>query len=52
LGYQGVDKRAKAQAVKATWHIATRPSKRRALNKDSALGELLEDVSASRLAFV
>lgn len=41
-GYQGVDKREDTQDIKVQWHIAMRPSKRRALNRDTALGELLE----------
>ncbi|WP_088509275.1 IS5 family transposase [Burkholderia ubonensis] len=41
-GYQGVDKREETQDIKVQWHIAMRPSKRRALNKETALGALLE----------
>ncbi|KVT49594.1 IS5 family transposase [Burkholderia ubonensis] len=41
-GYQGVDKREETQDIKVQWHIAMRLSKRRPLNKDTALGELLE----------
>ncbi|KVD73146.1 hypothetical protein WI88_28475 [Burkholderia ubonensis] len=41
-GYQGVEKREETQDIKVQWHIAMRPSKCRALNKDTALGELLE----------
>jgi IS5 family transposase len=42
-GYQGVEKREETQDVKAKWHIAMRPAKRRALNKDTALGQLLDE---------
>jgi transposase, IS5 family len=42
-GYQGVEKREETQDVKAQWHIAMRPAKRRALNKDTALGQLLDE---------
>lgn len=42
-GYQGVDKREETQDVKAKWHIAMRPGKRRALNKDTVLGQLLDE---------
>jgi len=42
-GYQGVEKREETQDVKAKWHIAMRPAKRRALNKDTALGRLLDE---------
>jgi transposase, IS5 family len=40
-GYQGVDKRPDANA-EVTWHIAMRPSKRRALNKENAVDALLD----------
>lgn len=42
-GYQGVQKREEMQDVKANWHIAMRPGKRRALNKDTPLGQLLDE---------
>jgi transposase, IS5 family len=42
-GYQGVQKRKEMQGVKANWHIAMRPGKRRALNKDTQLGQLLDE---------
>jgi IS5 family transposase len=42
-GYQGVQKREEMQDVRASWHIAMRPGKRRALNKDTALGQLLDE---------
>lgn len=40
-GYQGVEKREENQESPVTWHVAMRPSKRKALDK-SATGELLE----------
>ena len=40
-GYQGVDKRPDAKP-NATWHIAMRPGKRRALDKDNAADALIE----------
>ena len=39
-GYQGADKRAEATGVQ--WHIALRPGKRRALDRQSPWGALLE----------
>lgn len=42
-GYQGVQKREEMQDVKVNWHIAMRPGKRRALNKDTPLGQLLDE---------
>lgn len=40
-GYQGVEKREENLELPVTWHIAMRPSKRKALDK-SAVGELME----------
>ncbi|HDR9504656.1 IS5 family transposase [Burkholderia pyrrocinia] len=42
-GYQGVDKREETQDVKAEWHIAMRQGTRRALDKDTKLGQLLDE---------
>ena len=39
-GYQGVDKRDDAKSV--NWHVAMRPGKRRALDKNSPWGNLLD----------
>ena len=49
-GYQGVAKRKETQDIEATWHVAMRPGKRRALDKSrpvDALLEQLEHVKAS-----
>ena len=45
-GYQGVDKRdeVKALPVKAKWHVAMRPGKRRALDKTRKSHRLMEQV--------
>jgi IS5 family transposase len=40
-GYQGVEKRPDANA-EVTWHIAMRPGKRRALNKENAADALID----------
>lgn len=41
-GYQGVAKREEVQGIEANWHVAMRPGKRRALDKDSAMGAVLD----------
>jgi IS5 family transposase len=41
-GYQGVAKREEVQGIEATWHVAMRPGKRRALDKDSPMGAVLD----------
>ena len=43
-GYQGVDKREELQGSKARWHVAMRPGKRRALNPQRELHQLMEKV--------
>ena len=40
-GYQGVEKREENLELPVTWHIAMRPSRRKALSK-TAMGELME----------
>lgn len=37
-GYQGVAKRKETQDIKARWHVAMRPGKRRELDKASTMG--------------
>jgi IS5 family transposase len=41
-GYQGVDKRQEMQERKTKWHVAMRPGKRRALDPERELHQLLE----------
>ncbi|MGC9237830.1 MAG: transposase, partial [Thiomonas sp.] len=41
-GYQGADKRAQTQGIPVNWHVAMRPGKRRALDKTTPLGAMLE----------
>lgn len=43
-GYQGVAKREEVQGIEANWHVAMRPGKRRALDKDSPMGAVLEQL--------
>ena len=46
-GYQGVEKREENLELPVTWHIAMRPSKRKALDK-SAVGELMEKLEYAK----
>ena len=41
-GYQGVSKREEVQGIQANWHVAMRPGKRRALDKSTPMGAVLE----------
>lgn len=43
-GYQGVAKREEVQDIETNWHIAMRLGKRRALDKQSPLGAILDRV--------
>ncbi len=40
--YQGVAKREEVRDIEASWHMAMRPAKRRALDKDSPMGAMLD----------
>jgi transposase, IS5 family len=42
-GYQGIEKRPDAKAH-ITWHVAMRPGKRKALNKDNAADVLIDKI--------
>lgn len=46
-GYQGVEKREENLALPVNWHIAMRPSKRKALD-NSAVGELMEKLEHAK----
>lgn len=49
-GYQGVGKRAETQEIDVNWHVAMRPGKRKALDKSTPMGTImdkLEQVKAS-----
>ena len=46
-GYQGVEKREENVELPVNWHIAMRPSKRKALDK-SAVGELMEKLEHAK----
>jgi len=43
-GYQGVTKREEVQDIEVNWHVAMRPGKRRALDKQSPLGATLDKI--------
>lgn len=43
-GYRGVAKREEVKGIEANWHVAMRPGKRRALDKDSPMGAVLEQL--------
>ncbi|SCK54620.1 transposase, IS5 family [Variovorax sp. HW608] len=43
-GYQGVAKRTENRGTKVRWHVAMRPGKRRALDKASAMGAVLDRI--------
>ena len=46
-GYQGIEKRPDAN-TEVTWHIAMRPGKRRALNKENAADALLDKAEKTK----
>ena len=41
-GYQGVAKREETQDIDVNWHVAMRPGKRRALDKATPMGAVLD----------
>jgi IS5 family transposase len=41
-GYQGVARREKTQRIKANWHVAMRPGKRKALHKSTPMGVIMD----------
>ncbi len=43
-GYQGVDKQAETQGINVNWHVAMRPGKRKALDKSTAMGAILDQL--------
>ena len=43
-GYQGVGKREETQGMEVNWHVATRPGKRRALDKSNALDAITDQI--------
>jgi len=49
-GYPGIEKRQENPELPVTWHIAMRPSKRKALPKTTA-GELMGSLNMQKSAF-
>ncbi|TDQ36788.1 IS5 family transposase, partial [Tepidicella xavieri] len=47
-GYQGVDKRAENQGKQVAWHVAMRPGKRRALDKRTFLGQVMDALERTK----
>lgn len=47
-GYVGVDKRDDTQAIRAQWHVAMRPGKRRTLDTTTPLGHILNDLERAK----
>jgi len=43
-GYQGVAKREEVRDIKAQWHVAMRPGKRKALDKSTPMGAVLDQL--------
>ncbi len=43
-GYQGVAKREEAQALDVSWHVAMRPGKRKALDKNRASNRFMDEL--------
>ena len=41
-GYQGVAKREETQGIEANWHVAMRPGKRKALDKSTPMGAIMD----------
>jgi len=42
-GYQGVEKREETQDVEVRWNVAMRPGKRRALDRETLMGRLIDE---------
>lgn len=49
-GYQGVDKREDTLHIRARWHVAMRPGKRRALDQTTTMGDLLNRLEKTKAA--
>jgi len=47
-GYQGVDKRVETQGIDVNWHVAMRPGKRKALDKSTAMGAILDKLEQAK----
>lgn len=47
-GYQGVQKREETQDIDVEWHVAMRPGKRKALNKDTPMGAIMDKLEKTK----
>ena len=47
-GYQGVDKREETQDIKVCWHVAMRPGKRKALDKSTPIGAIMDKLEKTK----
>jgi IS5 family transposase len=47
-GYQGVDKREETQDIKVCWHVAMRPGKRKALDKSTSMGAIMDKLEKTK----
>jgi IS5 family transposase len=47
-GYQGVDKRAETQGIDVNWLVAMRPGKRKALDKSTPMGAILDKLEQTK----
>lgn len=47
-GYQGVGKRDETQGIKAHWHVAMRPGKRKVLDKSTPRGAILDQLEQAK----
>ena len=47
-GYQGVQKREETQDIDVAWHVAMRPGKRKALNKDTPMGAIMDKLEKTK----
>ena len=47
-GYQGVEKRPETQGLEVNWQVALRPGKRKALDKSSEVGRLVDQLETTK----
>ena len=47
-GYQGVGKRQETQNIEVNWHVAMRPGKRKALDRNTPMGAILDQLEQAK----
>jgi len=47
-GYQGVSKREEIQDIAVNWHVAMRPGKRKALDKSTPMGAIMDKLEKTK----